>query len=94
MVGGFLKENGIENTFIEGNVTRREQAIAAFKSAEIQVMMLSLEHAASGTLSNLKPSCTGCPSSQRHETGCLYLHDHEQALFHMPTHNLSCPLWF
>lgn len=45
----FLNENGVENVFIEGNVIRREQAITKFKNAEIQVMMLSLDNAASGT---------------------------------------------
>lgn len=61
-VGNFLRENGIENVFIEGNVTRREQAIKEFKDGDIQgnlslflfliyflVMMLSLDQAASGT---------------------------------------------
>lgn len=40
---------GIENVFVEGAISRKESAIDNFKSGEIQVMMLSLDHAASGT---------------------------------------------
>lgn len=48
-VGNFLAANGIDNVFIEGAIGKKENAIANFKSGDIQVMMLSLDHAASGT---------------------------------------------
>lgn len=57
LIGTSLMENGIENTFIKGNVYSRNNAISKFKhgidsqgrKSNSQVIMLSLENAASGT---------------------------------------------
>jgi len=55
LIGNTLKENLIENTFVKGNVYQRNNAISSFKEGknkskkDIQVIMLSLENAASGT---------------------------------------------
>jgi|SaaInlStandDraft_5_1057022.scaffolds.fasta_scaffold00852_4 SNF2 family DNA or RNA helicase len=57
MIGRTLSENNITNTFIKGNIYQRNNAICKFKTgktsrgkkAESNVIMLSLEHSASGT---------------------------------------------
>jgi SNF2 family DNA or RNA helicase len=55
LIGNTLKENNIANTFVKGNVYQRNNAISNFKEGknksdiDIQVIMLSLENAASGT---------------------------------------------
>jgi len=50
MIGRTLEENGIPNVFIKGNVYVRNKAITAFmKQHRARVIMLSLEHAVSGT---------------------------------------------
>ncbi|VVU94425.1 SNF2 family N-terminal domain [seawater metagenome] len=55
LIGNTLEENSIANTYVKGNVYQRNNAITSFKdgqnkaSKNIQVIMLSLEHAASGT---------------------------------------------
>ena len=57
LIGSSLAENGIENTFIKGNVYARNNAISKFrlgvdsqgKKSNSNVIMLSLENAASGT---------------------------------------------
>eukprot|EP01113_Clastostelium_recurvatum_P043328 TRINITY_DN7141_c0_g2_i1.p1 TRINITY_DN7141_c0_g2~~TRINITY_DN7141_c0_g2_i1.p1 ORF type:complete len:692 (+),score=51.28 TRINITY_DN7141_c0_g2_i1:221-2077(+) len=49
-VGDTLAENGIANVYVEGNVFKKNRAISKFHSeGGERVMMLSLEHAASGT---------------------------------------------
>jgi SNF2 family DNA or RNA helicase len=51
LIGSALKENGVSNSFIQGNVYRRNAAINKFKTnnKEDNVIMLSLEKSASGT---------------------------------------------
>ena len=51
LIGSALKENGVSNSFIQGNVYRRNAAINKFKTNnnEDNVIMLSLEKSASGT---------------------------------------------
>ena len=51
LIGKSLKENGVANTFIKGNVYCRNKAISKFKmnDNDSSVIMLSLENAASGT---------------------------------------------
>ncbi len=56
LIGNTLEENSIANTYVKGNVYQRNNAITSFKDGygkttktNIQVIMLSLEHAASGT---------------------------------------------
>jgi SWI/SNF-related matrix-associated actin-dependent regulator of chromatin subfamily A3 len=57
LIGTSLADNGIENTFIKGNVYARNNAISKFrlgvdsqgKESNSNVIMLSLENAASGT---------------------------------------------
>jgi len=51
LIGSALKENGVSNSFIQGNVHRRNAAINKFKmdNDEDNVIMLSLEKSASGT---------------------------------------------
>lgn len=51
LIGNALKENGVSNSFIQGNVHRRNAAINKFKTSnnEDNVIMLSLEKSASGT---------------------------------------------
>ena len=51
LIGSALKENGVSNSFIQGNVHRRNAAISKFKNDnnEDNVIMLSLEKSASGT---------------------------------------------
>ena len=50
LIGNSLAENGIENSFIKGNVWCRNSAIKKFKlGKKNKVIMLSLENAASGT---------------------------------------------
>jgi DNA repair protein RAD5 len=56
LIGNTLKENKIKNTYVKGNVYQRNNAIDNFrgindkkKNNNIQVIMLSLENAASGT---------------------------------------------
>lgn len=51
LIGVALKENGVSNSFIQGNVHRRNAAINKFKTnnKEDNVIMLSLEKSASGT---------------------------------------------
>jgi SNF2 family DNA or RNA helicase len=57
LIGSSLAENGIDNTFIKGNVYARNNAISKFrlgvdsqgKKANSNVIMLSLENSASGT---------------------------------------------
>jgi SNF2 family DNA or RNA helicase len=53
-IGKTLKENGINNVYCKGNVHQRNSTIKAFKEGihdgkETKVIMLSLEHSASGT---------------------------------------------
>ncbi|AYV79346.1 MAG: hypothetical protein Faunusvirus10_9 [Faunusvirus sp.] len=53
-IGKTLDENNIQNVFCKGNVHQRNAAISAFKKGtrngkECRAIMLSLEHAASGT---------------------------------------------
>ena len=55
LIGKTLSENGIENSFVKGNVWSRNSAINKFKAGkniegeENKVIMLSLKNAASGT---------------------------------------------
>jgi DNA repair protein RAD5 len=54
MIGKTLKENNINNVYCRGNVHQRNATIKAFKDGvrdgkETKVIMLSLEHSASGT---------------------------------------------
>jgi DNA repair protein RAD5 len=53
-IGRTLKENGINNVYCKGNVHQRNSTIKAFKEGirdnkETRIIMLSLEHSASGT---------------------------------------------
>eukprot|EP01118_Nematostelium_gracile_P004272 TRINITY_DN15002_c0_g1_i1.p1 TRINITY_DN15002_c0_g1~~TRINITY_DN15002_c0_g1_i1.p1 ORF type:complete len:192 (+),score=48.47 TRINITY_DN15002_c0_g1_i1:37-612(+) len=49
LIGDTLNECGIKNVYVKGNVHQRNKAIDKFKTEEnIRVIMLSLEHAASG----------------------------------------------
>jgi len=48
-IGNTLDENGIKNVYVKGNVHQRNKAITTFKTEkDVKVIMLSLEHAASG----------------------------------------------
>ena len=55
MIGNVLKNNEIDNVFCKGNVHQRNSAIMSFrkeskkKNNKTRVIMLSTEHAASGT---------------------------------------------
>lgn len=49
-IGETLNESGLKNVFVKGNVHVRNKAIMSFRKQEnVRVIMLSLEHAASGT---------------------------------------------
>jgi len=51
MIGNTLDENGLKAVYVRGNVHQRTKAIQSFKTSKdnIKIIMLSLEHAASGT---------------------------------------------
>jgi SNF2 family DNA or RNA helicase len=50
LIGVTLADNGVENTIIKGNVYQRKKAIHKFRKGDsAPVMMLSTDHAASGT---------------------------------------------
>jgi len=47
--GELLDENSLKHVFIEGTALAREKSITAFKTGTVQILMISLENAASGT---------------------------------------------
>ena len=50
LIGKSLSENGVENSFVKGNVWARNSAISKFKIGnDNKVIMLSLSNSASGT---------------------------------------------